>query len=136
MPNINLLGVVIAGVIGMAVGFSWYGPIFGKLWVKLMGFTKEDMEEAQKKSMILSYALGLLGQFITAYALSILVASSFQYFGGFSYSPILWIWLGIIVPIQMGAVLWERKPWALFALNCAYYLVQLLAMGLVLSYLG
>ncbi|KKT22473.1 MAG: hypothetical protein UW08_C0008G0017 [Parcubacteria group bacterium GW2011_GWB1_43_8b] len=136
MPNINFIGVAIAGIIGMAVGFSWYGPIFGKLWVKLMGFTKEELEEAQKKGMILNYGLGLLGQFVTAYALSLLIAASFQYFGGFSYSLILWVWLGIIVPIQMGTVLWEGKPWTLFALNSAYYLVQLLAMGLVLSYLG
>ena len=57
MPNINFIGVAIAGIIGMAVGFSWYGPIFGKLWVKLMGFTNEEIEKGQQKSMILNYAL-------------------------------------------------------------------------------
>ncbi|MCR4260959.1 MAG: DUF1761 domain-containing protein [Candidatus Colwellbacteria bacterium] len=136
MPNINLIGVALAGVLGMFIGFSWYGPLFGKQWVQLMGFTKEDIEEAKKKGMILNYGLGFLGQIATAYALALLVASSFQYFGGFSYSIILWIWLGIVVPIQMGAVLWEGKPWKLFVLNCMYYLVQMMAMGFVLSYLG
>ena len=136
MPNINFIGVILAGVLGMFVGFLWYGPLFGKRWITLIGFSKEDIEEAKKKGMILNYGLGLLGQLATACALSLIVASSFQYFGGFSYSLIFWIWLGIMVPIQMGGVLWEGKSWGLFALNSAYYLVQLLVMGFVLSYLG
>ncbi len=100
-----------------------------------MGFTKEAIEETKKKGMVLSYGLGLLGQLATAYALALLIAFSFQYFSGFSYSVILWIWLGVVVPIHMGGVLWEGKSWKLFALNCAYSLIQLLAMGLVLNYL-
>lgn len=135
MPNVNLIGVLIAGFVGMLVGFSWYGPIFGKQWIKLMGFTKEDIEKAKKKGMVPSYGLGLLGQLATAYALALLMAASFQYFSGFSYSPIFWIWIGIVMPIHMGAVLWEGGSWKLFMLNSAYSLVQLLAMGMVLSYL-
>jgi len=136
MPNINLIGVLVAGLVGMLVGFSWYGSVFGKQWIKWMGFTKEDIEEAKKKGMVLNYGLGLLGQFATACALSLLIAASFQYFSGFSYSLIFWIWAGVVVPIQMGGVLWEGKSWKLFILNSAYSFVQLLAMGLVLSYLG
>lgn len=136
MPNINLIGVALAGVLGMVVGFLWYGPIFGKQWIKLMGFSKEDIDQAKKKGMTWTYILGLLGQLVTAYALGFLMISSFQYFSGFSYSLIFWIWAGIVVPLQLSAVLWEGKPWKLFMLNSAYYLVQLLGMGTVLSFLG
>ena len=133
MPNINLIAVGLAGLMGMTVGALWYGPIFGKQWMKLMGFTKEAINEAKKKGMMLGYGLGFVGQLATAYALALLSAFSFQYFGGFSYSLIFWVWFGVVLPIQMGGVLWENKSWKLFALNSAYSLVQLLAMGLVLS---
>ena len=49
MPNINLIAVGLAGLMGMTVGALWYGPIFGKQWMKLMGFTKETINEAKKK---------------------------------------------------------------------------------------
>ena len=136
MPNINLVGVVVAGLAGMVAGVLWYGPLFGKAWVKLMGFTKEAMEEAKKKGMMSSYALGLAGQLATAYALSFLVASSLQYFGGFSYALIFWVWLGITLPLHMTGVIWEGKSWKLFALNSGYSLVQLLVMGGVINFLG
>ncbi len=136
MPNINLIGVALAGIVGMAVGALWYSPIFGKQWMKLIGFNKETIEATKKRGMILSYSLGFVGQLVTAYALALLIAFSFQYFSGFSYGVILWVWFGIVLPIQMGGVLWEGKSWKLFMLNSAYSLVQLLAMGLVLSYLG
>ena len=134
MPNINLLGVVLAGIAGMGVGVLWYGPVFGKQWIKLMGFTKEAIEGAKKKGMMLSYALGLGGQLVTAYVLALLIAFTFQYFGGFSYSLVFWIWLGIVLPVQMATALWEGRSWQLFALNCAYSLAQLLVMALVLSH--
>ena len=136
MPNINLVGVVLAGLAGMVAGVLWYGPLFGKMWVKLMGFTKEAMEEAKKKAMMSSYALGFAGQLATAYALSLLVASSLQYFGGFSYTLIFWVWLGIALPLHMTGVIWEGKSWKLFALNSGYTLVQLLVMGVVINFLG
>lgn len=136
MPHINLWGVIAAGAAGMAVGALWYGPVFGKLWMKLMGFTKESAGKAKKKGMALSYGLGFLGQLAAAYALALLIAFTFQYFSGFSYSVIFWVWLGGVVPAQMAGVLWEGRSWPLFLLNSAYYLVQMGVMGLVLSYLG
>ena len=37
--QINFLAVLVGGVINMAVGFVWYGPLFGKLWLRLIGKT-------------------------------------------------------------------------------------------------
>lgn len=136
MPNVNLLGVLIAAVVGMAIGALWYGPLFGKKWMKLTGFTKEDMSEVSKAAMAQKYAIGFVGQLATAYLLSILIAATFQYFGGFSYQPILWLWAGLVIPVSLNGVLWEDEPWGLLLLNSSYHLAQLLAMGAILSYIG
>jgi hypothetical protein len=136
MPNINLVAVGVAALVGMGVGFLWYGPLFGKQWIKLMGFTKESMKEAQKEGMAKSYILGLVGQALTAYALAALVVFAAQYFVGFSYTLVLWVWLGFIVPLLLNGVIWEGKSWSLFFLNAGHYLAQLIAMGAVINYFG
>ena len=41
--NINYIAVVVAAVASMAVGFIWYGVLFRKQWMSLMGFTAGSM---------------------------------------------------------------------------------------------
>ena len=54
---INYVAVLVAAVANMILGSLWFGPIFGKMWVKASGMTREKMEEAKKKGMAGSYAL-------------------------------------------------------------------------------
>lgn len=44
-----------------------------------------------------------------------------------------WNWLGFIAPVTLGVVLWEGKPWKLWVLHNAYYLLALLVMGVILG---
>lgn len=41
--NVNYLAVVVAAVASMAVGFLWYGVLFRKQWMSLMGLTTESI---------------------------------------------------------------------------------------------
>ncbi|MEX2053975.1 MAG: DUF1761 domain-containing protein [Candidatus Colwellbacteria bacterium] len=135
MPNINLLGVAVAALAGMGIGALWYGPLFGKQWSKLMGFTRESMDKAKEQGMLKSYVLALVGQIVTAYALAVVVAFSAQYFGGFSYSLVFWVWFGFAIPLLLNSVLWEGRSWTLFALNAGHSLAQLIVMGTIIKYL-
>jgi hypothetical protein len=45
-----------------------------------------------------------------------------------------WNWLGFIAPVTLGTVLWEGKPWKLWALTNGYYLFSLLIMGVILAF--
>ena len=47
ISNINFLAVIVAAFSAFFVGWIWYGPLFGKKWMELNGFTKENM--GQKK---------------------------------------------------------------------------------------
>ena len=44
-----------------------------------------------------------------------------------------WNWLGFVVPVTVGSVLWDGKPWKLWFINAGYYLVMLLIMGVILA---
>ena len=135
MIYVNWIGVIVAGVVGMVVGALWYGPLFGKLWARLVGMTQEKMEEAKQKGMAKSYVIGLIGQLVTAYVLAYLIALTGSYSINVLVPLVFWIWLGLIMPIMIGGSLWEGKPWKLVLLNGAYYIVVLMAMSFVLLYL-
>lgn len=46
MNSINWLGVLLAAVVPFVTGFLWYGPIFGRKWMGLVGMTEEQAKQA------------------------------------------------------------------------------------------
>ena len=137
MVQINFLAVITCVVVSMVLGSLWYGPIFGKTWIALMGFTEKDMEAAKAKGMAKSYALMAVGSLVMAYVLahSLVFAATFLNVSGIGagLQAGFWNWLGFIAPVTLGTVLWEGKPWKLWMLNNAYYLVLLCVMGTILA---
>lgn len=138
MVPINYLAVVVAAISAMVWGFLWYGPLFGKMWSKEMGWSEEAMAEAKKKGMAMQYAIQVIGALLMAFVLShaLVFASAYLHESGLSagLQTGFWNWLGFIVPISLGVVLWEGKSWKLWFLNAGYYLVVLLTMGVILAY--
>ena len=134
---INMLLVFLAAVSSMVIGWLWYGPVFGKPWMKMMGFTQASMDEAKKKGMGKAYGLMFVGSLVMAYTLahSLVFASTYMHVMGYPAGLMsgFWSWFGFVAPVTMGGVLWEGKSWKLWALNNGYYLVTLLAMGCILS---
>ena len=46
----------------------------------------------------------------------------------------IFLWLGFYVPGHLGATVWEKKSWTLFAINTGYNLAALLVVAFILSY--
>lgn len=135
--QVNYLAVILAGVVSMAIGFLWYSyALFGRPWMKLMGYTKESLKEAQKK-MGPMYGVSFILSLLTAYVLSHVMALSQNYY---QYNMLLagvgsafWMWIGFIMPVQATDVIFGGKKWALFAIHTGYQLASMLAMGVVLG---
>lgn len=131
--SINYLAVLAAAVASMIVGFLWYGPLFGKMWIKLMNFDKKKMEEAKKKGMGKAYALTFLTSLIMSYVLAHFV----DYLGAKTITDGIilgfWVWIGFLATTQIGSVLWEGKPVKLYLINAMHYLVTLAVMGAILA---
>jgi len=135
--DVNYFAVLLAAVAAMAVGFAWYSPVmFGKPWMKLMGYTTKSIEEA-KKGMGKMYALSMAASLITAYVLTHIMVMSINFFQSDPLSTGLtsafWVWLGFVAPVQMTDVIFGGKQWKLFSINTGYQLTSLLIMGIVLS---
>lgn len=137
MIEVNYLAILVSGIISIILGSLWYGPLFGKPWMQIMGFSKESMTEEQKKGMIKNYALMFVGSLLTAYILSHVITLSMLALGGSGISVGLqtgfWLWLGLVLPVQLSPVLWEGKPWRLLFINSGYNLVFMLIIGMMLS---
>ena len=137
MVIINYFAVLGAAVAGMVIGFLWYGPLFGKLWIALSGMTAEQINAAKAKGMAKNYIFMAAGSLVMSYVLAHALIFSSAYTGAASVSGGFmvgfWNWLGFVAPVTLGTVLWEGKSWKLWMLNNGYYLVSLSVMGEILA---
>ena len=123
---VNYLAVLVAAVVAFLLGFIWYRPLFGKIWMKLSGMP--DVKP-KKKDMMLRSLGGLASYIVMAYVLARIfdlinvVALSEGLWGGFL------AWLGFVGTITFGSFLWEKKPFNLWLLNNVYNLISLLIMA-------
>lgn len=137
MIEVDYLAVLVAAIVSMAIGFAWYSPaLFGKPWMKLMGYTEESIKKAQK-GMGPMYALSFVLALVTAYVLFHVMAMSEAFFGEPPVTTGLmtafWSWVGFVAPVQATDVIFGGKKWKLFWINTGYQLSALLAMGLTLG---
>lgn len=133
---INWLAILACGVAAMAIGFVWYGPLFGKEWMKLIGMTEKKME-ATKKDITTTYT--------TSFAVSLLMAYALAHFIWFTapgavnviigVKTALWAWVGFVVTIAINNNLFApvKKPTNLITIESGYYLVILVAMGAIIA---
>lgn len=134
---VNYLAILVAALAGMFVGFVWYGPIFGKMWMSLTGMTQAKMEEMKKKGMTKNYLLMFIGMLLMSDVLAhfLIFAATYMNVSGVmaGLSAGFWSWLGFIAPVMLSKVLWEGKSWNLWLLDSGHYLVVLLVMGAILA---
>ena len=135
---VNYLAVIIAAIVNMVVGFLWFGPIFGKQWIAMMGWTAQQMDSAKKQSMTKSYIFALIGSLLSAFVLAeltVVLASYLNLTGVMAGLKAGFLgWVGFAMPVLLGTVLWENRTWKLWGLNVAYYLVAYVVMGLIVGY--
>ncbi|MGB3922110.1 MAG: DUF1761 domain-containing protein [Minisyncoccia bacterium] len=134
--GINYWAVLVAAVSSMAVGFLWYGLLFKKPWMAMMGYAPEVMS-GMKMAANKAYAIQFVASLVMAYVLShvLVFATSYMNSSGWTSgaSSGFWMWLGFVAPVSLGVVLWENKPWKLWYINASHYLVSLIVMGIILS---
>ncbi len=136
MFEITLLPILAAAIGNLILGMIWYNPkVFGTIWMRGAGITPERAEMG-KKRMPLMALLGVIAAMLIAYVMNHfgIAWGVFDWIGGVELG--FWIWIGFVVPILMGSLLWEQKPFSYFAINAAYWLTSLVMMGVVLVVLA
>ncbi|QGY43651.1 DUF1761 family protein [Maribellus comscasis] len=129
--GVNFLAVLVSALSAFVIGWLWYGPLFGKQWMKLNGFTEEQLKEGGGMSMPLIMIINYVATVLAAFAIAIFIgAESNMSFGIFAGFIIAIFWIGTS---RLNDVLYERKPFGLFLINVGYYLVIYVLMGAIIG---
>lgn len=128
------LSVVLALVVSYIIGSIWHGPLFGQMWMKLNAL-KQPKKEDMKFSMM---APGLIANFVMIVVQTAVLGRAFQIvaLGGIGDALTLAaiVWLPFTALVICNTYAWLGKSWKLMLLDCAYNLVSLWAVALVLYY--
>lgn len=123
------MAIVIAAILNMVISFIWYSKwLFGAAWMKLCSMKDKD-RKGSKKALFWAFIVSLvIAYFLDFFEsnLDITTVSDGMVFGFF-------IWLGFVATTQIGAVLWCREPWRLFAINTGCKLLSFLVMSGVIG---
>ncbi len=128
ITHISYVVLISTAIAAFIFGFLWYGPLFGKTWLQLMDKNPEECKG--KKPPVGTMLLALLGSFLTTVVMGYLLKAASPCC---NCSVAFMVWLGFYVPVLLGSVMWEGRPWKLFALNAAYYFLSLQLIAAILT---
>ncbi len=126
--TINWFTIFIATISAFIIGGVWYGPLFGRSWMKEMGLSEEDLG---KRNMAKVFGFSILLTFIAVLNLALylgpeadlLFGTMAGFFAGFGWVS---TFLGIIY-------LFGNKSLRLYLIDAGYCTVTLTTIGLILG---
>jgi hypothetical protein len=128
LSGINWIAVIAGVVFSNALGFLWYGPLFGKPWVTALGKRPEEMRGSS-----MMYVWTIVTSLITMVVLAVAV----QAFGsaGLVQGAVLGLilYLGLQGTATFVGSMFEGRSTTLWWINGLYNLVVFVVMGAVFA---
>jgi hypothetical protein len=129
--HFNHMAVLVAALIQWILGALWYSLFFVKPWMALTGHKQGERPKGAVLYMIGSFFGGLLLAFVVAH---FVLWSGAATLGGGLFVGLI-AWLGCVAVPLFFETLYERRPFALFAINSGYWLLSMLiSAGLVAAW--
>jgi len=123
---VNPWAVLVAGLVHMITGLVWYMPmLFGPAWAVLTG---KDLKPAK-----VWLVPGFVGHMVIALVLALIVtlANATTVLGGLLVGALVWI--GFVVTLEIGELIWEKIPVKLFLIRAGEHLVALGLAGIIVA---
>ncbi len=126
--SLNLLAIVLGAISNMVVGFIWYGPLFGKAWIRAIGKTPDQIGAPGP-----GYALTLVGALVESFVLALLVKGLMAQ--GLIDGAIigLFVAIGFVLTTFAAAYIFEGRPLRLYLINVGYHFFALIVMGIIIA---
>jgi hypothetical protein len=146
--EINFYAILVAALTTLVIGFVWYGPLFGKAWMKETGLTEEDLK---KDSMVKIFGLTFVFSVMFAFLMQFLCIHQFGPLGMIggpdfietakpSYAAFMadhgalhGFMSGLFLAFPLIAIngLFERKTWKYIFIHSGYWTVVMTIMGAI-----
>ena len=132
--HFHWLPIVLAALAGFLVGGIWYGPLFGKAWMKARGITPESAAGA---NMPVIFGMTFLFNLIAAVMLDHLYLTYDAHLG-LHYSLVVAAIIGVgFISTSIGVnYLFSRQPRSLFLIDAGYWITIYLVMGAIFGLLS
>lgn len=134
--EVNFLAILVCAIFSMVLGAVWYGPLFGKKWMEIIGIDAKDKkarEKMQKEAGPL-YAVQFLLVLFQVFVLAFYIKGWEEASG---VQNALWIWAAFIMPTIAGSTMWtngsNRIKMARFLIQSGYQLVLFVTFGFILG---
>lgn len=128
------LAILAAAVAGFVVGGVWYGPLFGKPWMKARGIDCENPGAGANMPMIFgtTFVLNLVAAFMLDH-----LYNSYDAPMDLHHAVIVAGMIGVgFIATSIGVnYLFSRLPRSLFLIDAGYWIVIYLVMGAILGLL-
>lgn len=129
--NLNYVHIAVAALAYFAVGALWFGPLFGKLWIRLTGISGPTEED--KKRIPLMFGITLVLSFI----LTLSVACVLYFVQPASITGALKVGLlaggGFVFCASAMNYMYAKRPFQLTLLDAGYHLVSLCLVSVILT---
>jgi len=126
--QVNWIAVILGAVFNMGLGALWYGPLFGTMWLRVIGKKREEIQ-----SSAAMYLLPLAASLVSAYILAVLIAGLGidVWWQGLVMGVVVWVGVGSTATLTTGT--FEDAPLAAWLLFALYQLIVYAAEGLVFA---
>lgn len=128
LSAINWFAVFVAPLLGFVIGGLWYGPLFGKAWMRATGLTAAQVQAGNKPQ-----------KFVFVYLLNLVAAASLAMFIGptatWSFGLMAGFLTGLtFITMALGVTyLFEGRSVRLLLINGGYQTLMFAGMGLILG---
>lgn len=142
---IHYLEIITCLVISMVLGSLWFGPIFGKRWMAIIGANKDAAqteidqtrrEEMQKAAMPLYFVQALL-TLVQIFVLDQFIQVIARASGMNGLQVAVWTFLAFIMPAVAAASMWTADTssvkWGRFLIQGGYYVLLFIIFGAILG---
>jgi hypothetical protein len=132
--SVNIWAVFASVVASIVIGSIWYGPLFGKVFMKAMGMDlwTSEKQALEKKRMPMAYlgqmAASLVMFYVFGWLLGALGAKTVMN----DLQVVFWVWLGFVVPVKLGDAIWGGSK-TLFWIGISNMFVTLLVTAAIIS---
>ena len=128
LTQVNWLAVGLGGLFNMILGSIWYGPLFGSLWLRVIGKAREEIE-----SNPTMYVLPLVASLISSYVLAALIGGLglTVWWQGLVMGVFVWFGVGATATLTVGT--FEDSPRGAWLLFTGYQLVVHAILGIVFT---
>lgn len=131
--NVNFIAVLVATVAAFFLGFVWYSFLFGKRWMKELGFSEEELKKGANMGLIFGSTLVLT--FVMGLGLAMLWHAEDPAKLTWSVGLVHGLVIGVCFVATSTGInyLYQRKSLVLWAIDAGYQVCFLALQGAIIG---